>query len=223
MTSPKDRPYTLSEILINEYLELGILDQTAANKVEDLRITLDAELGIKPFEDTARMAPEDRSRQFHLRGERHALLLKKIRELLNQVSTEENIPTALCLSGGGIRSATFCLGVLQSLARHKLIGKFHYLSTVSGGGYIGSWFSAWNKRGNLAQIEDQLDCKGLEPGTVEPKEVTYLRTYSNYMSPSVGLLSTDTWTLIATYLRNLILNWTVFVPIILAVLLLPKI
>ena len=45
---------------------------------------------------------------------------------------------ALCLSGGGIRSATFGLGVLQGLARHGLLDRFDYLSTVSGGGYIGS-------------------------------------------------------------------------------------
>jgi hypothetical protein len=54
---------------------------------------------------------------------------------------------ALCISGGGIRSATFGLGVLQGLARCGLLDKFHYLSTVSGGGYIGSWLSAWINRG----------------------------------------------------------------------------
>jgi len=48
-------------------------------------------------------------------------------------------PSALCLSGGGIRSATFSLGVLQWLASQGRLGGFHYLSTVSGGGYIGSW------------------------------------------------------------------------------------
>src|SRR5215472_12780511 len=51
--------------------------------------------------------------------------------------------SALCLSGGGIRSASFALGVLQALARHGLLFRFDYLSTVSGGGYIGSWLSAW--------------------------------------------------------------------------------
>lgn len=48
-------------------------------------------------------------------------------------------PSALCLSGGGVRSATFCLGVLQWLAEMQQLQTFHYLSTVSGGGYIGSW------------------------------------------------------------------------------------
>jgi Patatin-like phospholipase len=60
---------------------------------------------------------------------------------------------ALSLSGGGIRSATFSLGVMQALARAPLSDKssadtnestwlkrFDYLSTVSGGGYIGSFF-----------------------------------------------------------------------------------
>ena len=51
--------------------------------------------------------------------------------------------TALCLSGGGIRSASFALGVLQALASYGLLRHFHYLSTVSGGGYIGSWLSDW--------------------------------------------------------------------------------
>ena len=63
--------------------------------------------------------------------------------------------TGLAFSGGGIRSATFNLGVLQALAKvreqdkdHKkgLLSRFDYLSTVSGGGYIGSWFSAWLHR-----------------------------------------------------------------------------
>ena len=44
----------------------------------------------------------------------------------------------LALSGGGIRSATFNLGLLQALAKADLLRHFDYLSTVSGGGYIGS-------------------------------------------------------------------------------------
>ena len=45
----------------------------------------------------------------------------------------------LAFSGGGIRSATISLGVAQVLARHKRLLDFDYLSTVSGGGYIGSF------------------------------------------------------------------------------------
>jgi len=54
----------------------------------------------------------------------------------------------LALSGGGIRSATFCLGLLSALAgvadpRHpeqRLLQRFKYLSTVSGGGFTGAMF-----------------------------------------------------------------------------------
>ena len=38
---------------------------------------------------------------------------------------------ALCFSGGGIRSATFGLGIVQALAKYNLLEKFDYLSTVS--------------------------------------------------------------------------------------------
>src|SRR5581483_2238589 len=46
--------------------------------------------------------------------------------------------TGLALSGGGIRSAAVCLGALQALEVHKAIDGIDYLSTVSGGGYIGA-------------------------------------------------------------------------------------
>lgn len=48
----------------------------------------------------------------------------------------------LAISGGGIRSATFALGVLQSLARLGCLRHVDYLSTVSGGGYIGSFLGS---------------------------------------------------------------------------------
>jgi hypothetical protein len=57
----------------------------------------------------------------------------------------------LALSGGGIRSATFCLGVVQALAKLKILGKIDYLSTVSGGGYFGSFLGGWINRLRLDQ------------------------------------------------------------------------
>lgn len=55
-------------------------------------------------------------------------------------ATSKNL-TGLALSGGGIRSASFSLGVMQALARKEWLKRFDYLSTVSGGGYIGSSLS----------------------------------------------------------------------------------
>ncbi len=128
---------------------------------------------------------------------------------------------ALCLSGGGIRSATFGLGVVQGLARNRLLDKFHYLSTVSGGGFIGGWLSAWISRTGIEHVMRALRRPTRRPLDPEPGPISHLRRYSNYLSPRLGLLSADTWTLVATYLRNLFLNWLVFIPPLLAVLLLP--
>lgn len=129
---------------------------------------------------------------------------------------------ALCLSGGGIRSATFNLGILQGLARHGLLEKFDYLSTVSGGGYAGGWLSAWIHRQGLTRVVEQLSDPPESPIEPEPKQLVHLRAYSNYLSPRLGLMGADTWTMIATLLRNLILNWLVLVPILIALLILPR-
>ena len=132
---------------------------------------------------------------------------------------------ALCLSGGGIRSATFALGMLQGLARAGILTQFHYLSTVSGGGYIGGWLTAWIHRvgndvqkvaGELASLKPRAK---LDP---EPEPISHLREFSNYLSPRAGLLSTDAWTLLGTILRNMILIWLVLVPLLAAVLMLPR-
>jgi hypothetical protein len=58
--------------------------------------------------------------------------LRQIHRAIHQRPT-----SGLCLSGGGIRSGTFALGVMQGLAHLGVLGKFDYLSTVSGGGYTG--------------------------------------------------------------------------------------
>src|SRR5207249_4009975 len=52
--------------------------------------------------------------------------------------------------------------------------------------------------------------------------VEHLRDYSNYLSPEVGLLSADTWTLVAIYLRNLLLTWIVIIPCMAAALMTPR-
>jgi hypothetical protein len=64
--------------------------------------------------------------------------------------------TGMCLSGGGIRSATFNLGILQGLAVRGWLDQFDYLSSVSGGGYIHSWLAAWLKRESTSRKERNL-------------------------------------------------------------------
>src|SRR6185295_3495605 len=130
--------------------------------------------------------------------------------------------SALCLSGGGIRSATFNLGILQGLARHGLLGRFDYLSTVSGGGYVGSWLSSWIHRepGGLDTVIEKLSQKPASALQPEPEPIRHLRSYSKYLRPRYGLLSADTWTLIVA--RNLLFNWLVFIPLLFAVIMTPR-
>ena len=134
---------------------------------------------------------------------------------------------ALCLSGGGIRSASFALGVLQALASYGLLRHFHYLSTVSGGGYIGSWLSAWrfHQRNDEAVFNALAKRSGYPIARnetfAEPAELQQLRANSNFLTPRLGAFSADTWTGVALYIRNFLLNWFIFAPLFLGLLLVP--
>lgn len=151
-------------------------------------------------------------------------MLQHERQLIDTLRAPDSIRpdaplTGLAFSGGGIRSATFNLGVIQALAERKLLHQFDYLSTVSGGGYIGAWLAALNRRkadGHVAQLEPLL-----ATGGEENIALRFLRSYSNYLTPRRGLLSADTLAAVATYLRNLYLNLTVLMLFVMAALMLP--
>jgi hypothetical protein len=123
----------------------------------------------------------------------------------------------LAFSGGGIRSATFNLGVIQSLAGLGLLRQVDYLSTVSGGGYIGSWLSAWISRENGAPtaVEEELD------GRREARQVQWLRRFSNYITPRTGILGIDFLQAVVTWVRNVLLNQYILVAFLCLALLLP--
>ncbi|MDX1546906.1 MAG: hypothetical protein R3247_07960 [Rhodothermales bacterium] len=113
----------------------------------------------------------------------------------------------LTLSGGGIRSATFNLGLLQGLSRLHLLDRLDYLATVSGGGYIGSFWTAWRHRharhvaGNghgAAPAEGRAappPFPATRPDPIEEAAATaavrHLREFSNFLSPRLGLLTVD--------------------------------
>jgi hypothetical protein len=133
---------------------------------------------------------------------------------------------ALCLSGGGIRSAVFSLGVAQELAHRGLLHRFDYLSTVSGGGYFGGFLSAWIHRhpSGLQGVSAAFAGKDPASSKLDPESgsLTHLRSFSNYLSPRLGILSADSWTLVSIFSRNLLLHWLVAVPLLLAFLALPR-
>ena len=131
----------------------------------------------------------------------------------------------LAFSGGGIRSATFNLGVLQALARARLLRAFDYLSTVSGGGYIGGWLMAWmhHQEIGICDVEERLSTQPKAPGeSADLPEIHFLREFSNYLTPRKGVLGADFWAFAASYLRNTILNQIILVLALLSLLLVPR-
>jgi hypothetical protein len=131
----------------------------------------------------------------------------------------------LAFSGGGIRSATFNLGVLQALSELGLLRIFDYLSTVSGGGYVGAWLTSALKRARrtFAELDEALNpAPSDRRGPREDQRIRFLRSYSNYLTPRAGLLSQDTWAVVTIYLRNFLLNLSILITALSALLLLPR-
>ena len=136
--------------------------------------------------------------------------------------------TALALSGGGIRSAAFALGVMQKLAAEKLLPVFDYLSTVSGGGYIGSsltWLTSTKFQqksgvtfgvGGAGQpFPYGVEGPGAEPPSASSTEqkqfLAYLRSHGQYLMPGGGITLVSA---IAVVLRGILLNLLVWFPIV---------
>ncbi|WP_133791965.1 patatin-like phospholipase family protein [Paraburkholderia silvatlantica] len=106
----------------------------------------------------------------------------------------------LAISGGGLRSAVFSLGILQALADTKTLKRFDYLSTVSGGSYIGAFYGSLFvpdelRAGNLrleqsAFIAQAQRASGKLCPDAAPEEadavtpIAYLRDNCNYLVPN---------------------------------------
>jgi hypothetical protein len=116
--------------------------------------------------------------------------------------------TGVCFSGGGIRSATFNLGVAQGLAQLGMLPYIDYLSSVSGGGYIHQFLAGWILRnGNRRSVVRELIPQA-EPGCLprSPEPIQWLKRYASYLTPSRGLFGADMWTMLAIWFRNAVLN-----------------
>lgn len=88
----------------------------------------------------------------------------------------------LAISGGGIRSATFSLGVVQVLTRRGVMRDVDVMSTVSGGSYLGSFItsvlSVDDKDVGLGADQQPFACND----QVESQPIRYLRNHSKYLS-----------------------------------------
>jgi hypothetical protein len=148
--------------------------------------------------------------------------------------------TGLALSGGGIRSAIFNLGVMQALAKRGLMHHLDYLSTVSGGGYTGSsltWFlntnigNDFSERANDPALPFGTKEHNFPYGTDEPGHIItgknshlqrdlmdHLRRRGNYLTPGEGF---TVLTLMAVVLRNALISLMIWIPLIAGVMYLP--
>jgi hypothetical protein len=119
--------------------------------------------------------------------------------------------TGVALSGGGIRSASFGLGALQALGVSTGAGEsgfdgIDYLSTVSGGGYIGCALTA-----TMQKTDGKLPFTHLDNYN-DTASVRHIRDYSNYLIPHGGL---DVVTAIGIIGRGLIANILIVLPVLL--------
>lgn len=104
----------------------------------------------------------------------------------------------LALSGGGIRSATFCLGVVQVLAEKGLMPQVDYLSTVSGGGYTGSFITS--RIGGGRQFDDLA-----RPHGPDTELIKHVRQNAKYLSAAD---LKEKWLIVTGTLAGMVLNWT---------------
>ena len=126
----------------------------------------------------------------------------------------------LSFSGGGIRSATFNLGLLQALCNNGMLAKVDYLSTVSGGSYIGTCLTTL--------LNSPSESVGLEPDTfplgrrkiegsgdpaAEKEPVRRLRYFSNYLTAEGGLIPKYLCPAMV-FVRGVVLNFFLIVPYI---------
>jgi len=125
---------------------------------------------------------------------------------------------ALCLSGGGVRSATFGLGLLQALAAHNcssggkdgqrstFLDQIDYVSSVSGGGYIASsltWFMSVLRK-DFPFGRSRGDNTRSQGNTV-----AWLRAHGRYLTPGRGL---SIFSLAAAALASILMGLIVIVP-----------
>src|ERR1700682_2443061 len=86
------------------------------------------------------------------------LRFKELVAGIHKRAKEGTLRSAIALSGGGIRSATYALRMLQGVAGRDVLEKYDFLSTISGGVYIGAWLSSWVRRApwGIRGVSEQL-------------------------------------------------------------------
>ena len=135
--------------------------------------------------------------------------------------------TGLALSGGGIRSATFSLGVLQALAEADLLKRIDYLSTVSGGGYLGTsliWWASGKSGETFGVGPPSQESPGCErfPYATRQEDAEHsrrlldnLRRNGRYLTPGAGITGLS---LLSVVLRGSLIQLAFWLPLVVLLL-----
>ncbi len=165
--------------------------------------------------DPATLVRDYQEEYAYIEQRRHSVLNGLAEASDDQPAPVTTVPRhlkGLAFSGGGIRSATFHLGILEALQDMKTLPAIDYLSTVSGGSYIAGWMLAHLGRpqddayGNLVQTHDPGEL--LDP---HGDFVTHLRHHSGFIREGgfwegPKLVWSYLWRLIPYYIWDLALH-----------------
>lgn len=123
--------------------------------------------------------------------------------------------SGFAISGGGIRSASFGLGVMQALVSNNQLEKMDYMSTVSGGGYLGSaltWALKQDKNAGTTPETFPLG-KKVAPNQINNNGdslLNFIRQHCSYLSPTKAL---DMISFVAVVIRSMLMSLTVYIGI----------
>lgn len=152
-------------------------------------------------------------------------IIHRRREALGRLERPEEVRKSLvglALSGGGIRSASLALGLLQSLYGRRILPYIDYLSSVSGGGYAGAYLSSAalraGRQGNNLDLDDAPDDESGDEAPAQTDEMFPIaRTATGQPQKRMlrfihgGNYLRKTWAFFNRYLIGLLLIWTVVI------------
>lgn len=127
----------------------------------------------------------------------------------------ENALIGLALSGGGVRAATYSLGAIQRLSQLGVLPYVDYLSTASGGGYLGaSWSSITAGDSSYGSSKESFPFKFIDDDANADRQtydresdaVRHVRAHGNWLAPHLGLFDVRTWVALFHYLSSTAIN-----------------
>lgn len=132
----------------------------------------------------------------------------------------------IAFSGGGIRSATFCLGVMQAMMKAGIFKFFDYLSTVSGGGYIGTCLTSLlqmndtgvdAKDSPFVELNDSTQIQDPNKTSMSVRnQIHHLRSHGNYLAQDGGLFSRDMLRFYGTFIFGSVYHILIFSLLLIA-------